>query len=83
MATARAGLTSFVLGDCLYASGGYNGSRLNTVERYDVAADTWSAAPSMDSARCNLGACTVGVGGAGEVGLFASLVSKALAAKGR
>ena len=57
-------------------------NRLDTVERYDVATDTWSAVANMSAARSSHGACTVGTGEVREVGLFASLVSKALAKRG-
>lgn len=63
----RAGLA--VLGDKVYAVGGFNGSlRVRTVDVYDPVADTWSTCCSMEARRSTLGVavlngCIYAVGG--------------------
>lgn len=63
----RAGLA--VLGDKVYAVGGFNGSlRVRTVDVYDPATDSWSTASSMEARRSTLGVgvlngCVFAVGG--------------------
>jgi hypothetical protein len=43
MAVARTSLGSFVLGESIYAVGGFDGDyRLSSMERYSVASDSWS-----------------------------------------
>ncbi|XP_023295821.1 ring canal kelch protein isoform X2 [Lucilia cuprina] len=63
----RAGLA--VLGDRVYAVGGFNGSlRVRTVDVYDPATDQWSTSNSMEARRSTLGVavlngCIYAVGG--------------------
>lgn len=63
----RAGLA--VLGDKVYAVGGFDGSlRVRTVEMYDTATDTWTTGASMIARRSTLGVavlndCIYAVGG--------------------
>jgi hypothetical protein len=38
---------SFVLADCLYAAGGGDASTRGSVERYDVATNTWTPVADM------------------------------------
>lgn len=63
----RAGLS--VLGDKVYAVGGFNGSlRVRTVDVYDPATDTWSSCNGMGARRSTLGVavlngCIYAVGG--------------------
>lgn len=51
--TARAGLGAAVVGDAIFAMGGRTtdlpcaGGPLDTVERYDIASDTWTAAAPL------------------------------------
>lgn len=58
-----------VLGDKVYAVGGFNGSlRVRTVDIYDAASDTWSTCCSMEARRSTLGVavlngCIYAVGG--------------------
>jgi kelch-like protein 17 (actinfilin)/kelch-like protein 20 len=52
---------SFVLGGCLYAAGGLDfGANSSSVERYDVASDTWTAVGDMSKARHFFGAVAIG-----------------------
>jgi hypothetical protein len=68
---------SFVLDGCLYAAGGARNSA-STVERYDAAADTWTAVASMLQGRTFFNAITIGSAGpAEEQDLFDSLIAKA------
>lgn len=66
MPTGRGGLGVAVLGNAIYAIGGRTsgspcaGSPLATVERYDVATDTWSTVASLPSARSDLAAVAHG-----------------------
>jgi N-acetylneuraminic acid mutarotase len=70
--------TSFVLAGCLYAAGGFEPSSLSSVERYDVASDTWTEVAHMIHARLRCCAVTIGSSGpAGEQDLFDSLIAKA------
>lgn len=48
MNIARCTLSAVASPDCqyIYAIGGFNGSPLNTVERYDVMKDTWDVIPN-------------------------------------
>jgi len=63
----RAGLA--VLGDMVYAVGGFNGSlRVRTVDVYDPSTDQWSTCCSMEARRSTLGVavlnnCIYAVGG--------------------
>ncbi|XP_033230526.1 ring canal kelch homolog [Belonocnema kinseyi] len=55
----RAGLS--VLGDRVYAVGGFNGSlRVRTVDVYDASGDQWSACPGMEARRSTLGVAVLG-----------------------
>ena len=55
MPTARNSLTSAVVDSKIYCIGGYNGSsRLNTVEVYDPATNSWEIKTSMPTARSSL-----------------------------
>ena len=61
MPTARSNLVGGVVGGRLYAVGGESGTRsaperLDTVEVYDPATDTWAAAAPMSTARSELAA---------------------------
>jgi hypothetical protein len=70
-----------VLGGILYAAGGDIGSILGTtasVERYNVATDTWTAVANMLEGRCAF--CSVTIGSAGpaeEENLFDKLIAAA------
>jgi N-acetylneuraminic acid mutarotase len=67
---------SFVLGGHLYAAGGAGSN--SSVERYDVANDTWTAVASMLEGRSDFGAVTIGSAGpAEEQDVFDSLIIKA------
>jgi hypothetical protein len=69
---------SFVLAGCLYAAGGFQPSSVSSVERYDVAADTWTAVADFSEGRFNFCAVTIGFSGpAAEQDLFDSLIAKA------
>jgi hypothetical protein len=75
----RQKVTSYVLGGCLYVAGGNITSSFKSVERYDVAANTWTAdvADTLEG-RFHFGAVTIGsVGSAEEQDLFDSLIAKA------
>jgi hypothetical protein len=64
------------VGGCLYAAGGQGGSE--SVERYDVASDTWTAVADMLEGRRLFGAVTTGSAGpVEEQDLFDSLIAKA------
>jgi hypothetical protein len=67
---------TFVVGGRMYVAGGVvNGF---SVERYDVATDTWTAVADMLERRCTFGAVTIGSAGpAEEQDLFDSLIDKA------
>lgn len=55
----RAGLS--MLGGCVYAVGGFNGSlRVRTVDVYDAALDQWSSCASMEARRSTLGVAVLG-----------------------
>lgn len=74
MPTARIALAGAQVDGVVYAIGGYNGSRLATVEAYDPATNTWSSKAPMPTARSNLVAAAVNgsvyaVGGANGSGL--------------
>jgi hypothetical protein len=65
---------SFVLDGCLFAAGG----PVSSVERYDVASNTWLAVATMLEGRRNCGAVAIGsTGPAEEQDLFDSLIDKA------
>jgi hypothetical protein len=67
---------SFVLGGCLYmAGGGYN--RSTSVDRYDVASNTWTPVANMLETQDSFCAVTIGSAGpAEEQDLFDSLIAK-------
>jgi tetrahydromethanopterin S-methyltransferase subunit D len=68
---------TFVVGGCLYVAGG-GVNPCSSVERYDVATDTWTAVADMLEGRANFRAVTIGSGGsAEEQDLFDSLIAKA------
>ena len=85
MLTGRIYFVSFVLGGHLYAGGGEDSDdeALNTVERYDAAADRWSLVTDMNKARKLFGGAVVGAAGGvgGEADLFESLITGARARK--
>jgi N-acetylneuraminic acid mutarotase len=68
MPTARDGLGAAVLGKSIYAIGGRpqtagpcsGGTQFATVERYDIASDTWSAVAALPSPRSDVGAIAHG-----------------------
>jgi hypothetical protein len=69
---------SFVLGGCLYATGGTRTSA-HTVDCYDAATDTWTAVANMLEGRHTFGAVTIGpTDPAEEQDLFDSLIAKAI-----
>jgi N-acetylneuraminic acid mutarotase len=74
----RSGGVSFVLAGCLYAAGGFGPSSLSSVERYDVASDTWTVMADVSEGRSSCCAVTIGSSGpAQEQNLFDSLIAKA------
>jgi N-acetylneuraminic acid mutarotase len=76
MPTARRGLGAAVVGNALYAIGGSTGTSpcsgapLATVERYDIATDTWSTRASLPSPRSDLAAVSHG----GKIYVFGGCV---------
>jgi hypothetical protein len=71
---------SFVLSGCLYAAGGsdHMGPLYLSVERHDVASDTWTAMADMLHGRGCFGVATIeSAGPAEEQDLFDSLITKA------
>jgi N-acetylneuraminic acid mutarotase len=82
MPTARAGLASARVGDAIYAIGGRTGTvpcsggELATVERYDIATQTWSTVASLPTARSDLAAITKG----GKVYVFGGCAAGAFLA---
>jgi hypothetical protein len=73
----RAGGNSFVLNACLYAAGGLFAPHFSNMERYDMAADTWTTMPDMIGDRTFFAAVTVGSEGtAEEQNLFDALIAK-------
>jgi hypothetical protein len=68
--------SSFVLNGFFYAAGGQRTS--SSVERYDVASDTWTAVAALHESRAFFAAVIVtSKGPAEEQGLFDSLIAKA------
>lgn len=51
MQEPRARFSAAVVGDYIYAVGGFNTRRLRSVERYDPVSDTWRHIESMDKER--------------------------------
>jgi cobyric acid synthase len=65
-----------VVGRSLYAAGGAD--EMSTVERYDVASDTWTTVADMLEGRSRYRAVTIGSAGSPEeLDLFDSLIAKA------
>jgi hypothetical protein len=80
MLCSRDDLESFVLGGSMYAAGGFNGEDiLSSVERYDVASDSWEVVSDMalSGARSDFGVQMMRL----EVGLFDILESRARRAR--
>jgi hypothetical protein len=74
----RMGGASFVLEGCLYMSGGINDSCNLSVERYNVASNTWTAVADMHERRGFHAIITIGSAGpAEEQDLFDLLIAKA------
>jgi N-acetylneuraminic acid mutarotase len=76
----RSELGVFVLGGSIYVVGGWDGGiKLNLMERYSVASDSWSEVNGgeLGLARSVLGAHVMHL----EVDIFASLIAKAKQAK--
>jgi N-acetylneuraminic acid mutarotase len=76
----RVGLVTFVRGGSIYAAGGLEGANvLSSVERHDVASDSWEGVSDMalTTARYNFGAHVMTL----ESSLFESLESKAQRAR--
>jgi N-acetylneuraminic acid mutarotase len=70
---------SFVLADSLYAAGGEDGSARESMERYDLAANTWTVVAEMLEGRSLCRAiCIEHEGSTEEQDLFDSLIAKAL-----
>jgi hypothetical protein len=72
---------SFVMAGCLYAAGGPAGDSdaSESVERYDIANETWTPVANMlEGRRCFNAVCIESEGPAGEQDLFDSLITKAL-----
>jgi hypothetical protein len=73
----RHGNAAFVLGGCLHVAAG-GGNPLVSVERYDVATDTWTAVSNMLGGRATFRAITCGSANpAKDQDLFDSLIAKA------
>jgi hypothetical protein len=69
---------TFVVGRCLYVAGRLVNSS-SSVERYDVATDTWTAMENMHEGRFYYGAVTIGsTDPAEDDNLFDSLIAKAV-----
>ena len=47
MPTARGSFVAGIVGQVIYAIGGYSGIELSTNEAYNIAKDSWSTAPPM------------------------------------
>jgi hypothetical protein len=70
--------TSFVLAGYLYAAGGIHPPSISSVERYDVASDTWTVMVGFIEDRSSSCAVTIGSSGpAEEQDLFDLLITKA------
>jgi uncharacterized repeat protein (TIGR03803 family) len=70
---------SFVLANFLYAAGGGGPSTSGSVERYDVATNTWTVVENMLEKRTNFQAvCIESTGPTAEQDPFDSLIAKAL-----
>jgi hypothetical protein len=67
---------SFVVGKCLYFAGGNDA--ISSVERYNLASDTWTAVANMLEGRDYFNAVTMGSAGpVEEQSLFDTLITKA------
>jgi N-acetylneuraminic acid mutarotase len=74
----RSSSVSFVLAGYLYAAGGFEPSSVSSVDRYDVASDTWTAVANFSQGRLSCCAVTIGSSGpAEEQDLFDSLIAEA------
>jgi hypothetical protein len=72
----RAGGNSFVF-SCLYAAGDLSAPHFSNMERYDVAADTWTTMPDTIGDRTFFASVTVGSEGtAEEQSLFDALIAE-------
>ena len=67
---------SFILGGCLYATGGVKMS-MKLCERYDMATNTWTAVANMCEHRHHFCAVTIGSNGPQQQELFDSLIAQA------
>jgi hypothetical protein len=75
--SSKLGSVTFVVSGCLYVAGG-EGNKPSSVERYDVATDTWTAMVDMLDGRADFCAVTIAsVDPAEEEVLFDSLIAKA------
>jgi hypothetical protein len=75
---SRWGGASFVLQGCLYAAGGTSANSSSSVERYDVASNTWTAVADMHERRNCFAVITIEFAGSiEEQELFGSLIAKA------
>jgi hypothetical protein len=73
---SKRGVPSFVLGGCLYGAGGIG--HPSSMERYDVATDTWTAVSNMLVNRFDCCAVTIGSADSAEdQDLFDLLIAKA------
>jgi N-acetylneuraminic acid mutarotase len=78
MSTLRHFCTSFVLNGSLYVAGGLGNGNRSSVERYDIATDTWTDMADMLKERAFCGAATIQpVGPAQEQDLFDQLITQA------
>jgi actin-binding protein IPP len=74
----RSSSVSFVLAGYLYAAGGRTQTSISSVERYNVASDTWTATSDLIEARSS--SCAVAIGSsspAEEQDLFDLLIAEA------
>jgi Kelch motif/Galactose oxidase, central domain len=75
MPTARNSISVAVVNNLIYVIGGYNGTRLNTVESYDAASNVWAEEAPMLGGRSTaavgvLGTNLVAVGGLTNLGVI-------------
>jgi hypothetical protein len=74
----RTSSAPFVLGGCLCVAGGRVLGQASSVERYDVASNTWKSVADMLNERSHFGAVTIGsTGPAEEQDIFDVLIVKA------
>ena len=60
MPTGREGMVTVAVKNKIYCIGGFNGSRLNTVEIYDTISKTWEIGENMPTSRNSLTATAIG-----------------------